>query len=178
MQAFKKKVPAATPKPFDFAFDHDPDTGKCQITVKKAGADWVFGWEDTLFKANKAKLQVVEQQIATWKSKVQAILTNMTKYAEALAGFKGKVEALEKTAASGKVFEADLKEFDGLKKTVEQGGNQVQNLQAAMQQIWSGVPGDGVSGLMTKAGIEVSNIGPERGAADREFAALALGWAM
>src|ERR1700684_1135154 len=68
INAFKAKVPGVQPKPFEFKFDKDYDTGKLQITVAKLG--FVYGWVDASFAANKVKMKAVETEIDGWKTHV------------------------------------------------------------------------------------------------------------
>jgi hypothetical protein len=169
IKAFKTKVPAKQAKPFDFSFDYDQDAGKCQITVKKVGADFVFAWVDPTYATNKAKMKAVETDAEAWKTSGQALANNAIKYAGEVTAFAPRVAAFEKTAAAGNVLEGDMTQFEAAKVEIKAIGDRIKNAHGALQQFWNGGPKDGIAGLMKKHGIPIDEIGPERKDADADF---------
>jgi len=173
IKAFRAKVPAPLPKPFEFTFDKDYDTGKLQITVKQLG--FVHAWFDESFVANKSKMISVEVDIETWK-------THIKQSVDALAHLRGEMDqlatrvgAIEGIVASEKGDQAVLKEHQAVKHAVIKLMEDANAHRKGVLDFWNTGPKDGVLGLMKKHGLPVDQIGGERREADAAYALLQQG---
>ena len=171
VKAFNAKVPKAQATPFDFAFDYDAAARKLQITVKKAGPDFVFGWTDTVFVENTEKMKGAEAEIAGWKEKIEEAIGSAEKL-HGGAGEIGKwVESVEKTTADGKPHPDAQKEVEAIDAAVTKLENENVALRAKAGQFWNSGPNGGVAGLLKKHGVSEQVI-EERQKADADYKAL------
>jgi hypothetical protein len=165
VKAFHARFPSPLPKPFDFAFDTDRATGKLQITVKKAGADFVFGWTDAEWAQNKAKLEVVEDEIKAWKTRLTAALQKVYGYEGTVKQITERVAALESKAGSGQADNSILKEVEAAKAEMQKLRDEANALHTQVVQFWNAGPKDGVLALIKKHGLPGDKLGEERTAA-------------
>ncbi len=171
IKAFQQKVPGPQAKPFDFAFDYDAAARKLQITVKKAGADFVYGWADPVLLENQQKMKGVEADIAGWKTKMEEAVQEVGK----LHGGAGQIakwaESLEQTAAQGGADAGSQKEVEAIDAALAKLENEKLALHTKAGQFWNGGPNGGVVALLKKHGIS-EQIVQERQQADTDYRAL------
>ncbi len=169
VKAFNAKVPKAQATPFDFGFDFDPTTGKLQISVKKAGADFVFGWSDAVFAEKKAKMKVVETDIAGWKVKIDEANQGLGRIYHEANEIARTVLRLESMAKSRTGDNAHVQEVDATKAALKKLGDDAEALRAQTGQFWNSGPNLGVVGLMKKHGLPEDQIVEERSQANAEY---------
>ena len=169
VKAFNTKVPKVQPKPFDFAFDFDPTTGKLQITVKKAGADFVFGWSDAVFAEKKAKMKVVETEIAGWKAKMDEANQGLRRLYHESNEIASTIVRLESAAKAKTGDNAHVQEVETTKADLKKLGEDADALRTQTGQFWTGGPNQGVVRLMKKHGLPEDQIVEERSQANADY---------
>lgn len=174
IKAFNAKFPKPLPKPFDFAFDTDRDTGKLQITVKKAGADFVFGWSDAEWAQNKAKMKVVETEIQAWQNRIDAALQSLARQQGPLAQVAAVIDALETAAAANAADASHSQQVDANRLSLRKITDEVNGLRTQTVQFWNSGPNQGVLGLIKKHNLPADKLGEERNQAFADYKTLQL----
>ena len=164
-------MPAAQAKPFDFAVEYDAATRKLQITVKKAGSDFVFAWADPVLVANMEKMKGVEGDIGGWKEKVEEAIRSAGKLHGGAEQISKWVESVAKTAAAGEADAEVHKEVEAIDAALGKLENEKAALNTKTGQFWNSGPNGGVAGLLKKHGIS-EQIVEERKQADADYQVL------